>query len=108
MKITIEITTEKMILLNQYLSNYDSINFAGLPKSEKKEVSLMIDVRKIFIKKTLNNLQNTKKIKVSMPYYLADSLHNYLQNILVNNEMLSVYIRTTIELVRNQLHQQLL
>lgn len=107
MKITILINSEKLALINRHMSYIDGVNFIGLPKDYKKIVSELIEIRKIFIKKTLNNLHNIKDFKISIAYHLADALHDFLQQILMKNFM-GIFETTALESVRNDLHQQLL
>jgi hypothetical protein len=106
MKITIILTKEKLIILNLLLSFLDNVNFAGLDKSVKGEFALRMELRKIFIKKTLSVSETLKPFKIHLPYYVAEELFDFINEKLLDD--CSRFEANFLTMLKSDLHQKLL
>lgn len=102
MKIEFKTNKETVIAVNSLLSVNDNIVFHSLNKRHKIPLSMRLELRFIFIKKTMN-CNPSKDFKMKLPYYLAnellDVIREYCESGSYNNG---------IEQLKNQLHPQLL
>ncbi|BFO64103.1 hypothetical protein [Chryseobacterium sp. KCF3-3] len=102
MKVDFKTNKQTVIAVNALLSRYDNIEFYSLNKRQKVPFAMRMELRYIFIKKTMS-CNPAKDFKMKLPYYLADELldviREYCESGAYNNG---------IELLKNQLHPQLL
>ena len=103
MKIEFKINRQKIIALNGVLSGYDQVDFNTLNKPAKRTYSLRIELRQIFIKKTLSSPEK-KEFKMKLPYYLAEELLDVLFEYCISSQS---YL-TGLDQLKNDLHQKLL
>lgn len=102
MKIEFTTNKETVIAVNSLLSVNDNIVFSSLNKRHKIPLSMRLDLRFIFIKKTMSCNPN-KDFKMKLPYYLADELLDVLREYIESGSY-----HNGIEQLKNQLHPQLL
>lgn len=109
MKITIKIDSDTLFLLKACFDLYRRYDIShAKTRDEKSNMYLFFELRTIFVKKSLSHIENGKSFKLSFPYYLANTLYDFVCNQLQFNVALGIYERNKIEILRNYLHQKLL
>ncbi len=104
MKIEFRLDRQKVIAVNQVMSGYDTVEFHTLSKAQKRTFAMRLELRHLFIKKTLSAPEK-KDFKMKLPYYLAEELLDILlEYCTVDNR---TYL-TRLDKLKNDLHQQLL
>ncbi|WP_312399542.1 hypothetical protein [Chryseobacterium sp.] len=102
MRIDFKLTRPTVIAVNVLLSNYDIVQFDGLRKNEKIHYSMRLELRNIFIKKTMS-CHPAKEFKMKLNYYLAEELMKVLTEYFVSG-----HYNNGLEMLKNQLHPKLL
>ena len=104
MKIDFKINKLKIIALNNLLSKYDSVDINSVQREKKSTFSLRLELRHIFIKKTLSATSD-KDFKMKLPYYLAEELLDVLMEYCIADK--GSYV-TGLDQLKNELHQKLI
>lgn len=104
MKIEFRINRQKVIAINGLLSGYDNVDFRTLSKPQKHIFSLRLELRHIFIKKTIS-APESKYFKMKLPYYLAEELLDLLMEYC---SVENVSYLTGLDQLKNDLHQKLI
>lgn len=102
MKIEFKTNRQTVIAINNLLSVYDEVTFNSMKNSVKVTLSMRMDLRFIFIKKTMS-CNPSKDFKMKLPYYLANELLEVITEYCVKGSY-----HNGIEMLKNQLHPQLL
>lgn len=102
MKIDFKTNKHTLIAVNTLLSINDTIDFHSLTKRQKVPFSMRMELRYIFIKKTMS-CNPVKDFKMKLPYYLADELLDILRDYFDSGAY-----HNGLEMLKNQLHPQLL
>lgn len=104
MKIEFRIDRQKIIALNQVMGGYDAVVFNQLSKPQKRTFAMRLELRQLFIKKTLS-APESKDFKMKLPFYLAEELLDILLEYCSIND--KTYL-TGLDKLKNDLHQKLL
>ena len=109
MKITIKIDSDTLFLLKACFDLYRNNDGShAKTREEKSNMAMFFNLRTTFAKKAITLVPNGKDFKIKLPYYLANMLYDFVCNQLQLNVAFGIYERTKMELLRNDLHQQLL
>jgi hypothetical protein len=106
MKITLEMSADGLMTLNDALAVVDTINFANCPKEQKSAISVIYKVRRKVQLKALDANSSKPKIKLKLEYYEAEALQTFINSGLFNRTS-SPYIQSTFDQFNRQLHQKL-
>ncbi len=110
MKITIKIDSDTLFLLKACFDLYRKNDISHTKtREEKSNMYLFFELRNIMAKKALLHDENKKSLKLSLPYYFASVMYDFICDQLQFNVVaFGTYERNKIEILRNQLHQKLL
>ena len=109
MKVTIKIDSDTLFLLKACFDLYRKNDTShAKTREEKSNMYLFFDLRNIFAKKAISHDENRKNLKLTLQYYFASVLYDFICDQLQYNVAFGTYERNKIELLRNQLHQKLL
>ena len=104
MKIEFRLDRQKVIALNQVMIGYDAVEFHTLSKAQKRTFAMRLELRHLFIKKTLSAPEK-EDFKMKLPFYLAEELLDILIEYCAIDDR--TYL-TGLDTLKNDLHQLLL
>ncbi|QEE51059.1 hypothetical protein FUA48_16185 [Flavobacterium alkalisoli] len=78
MKLKIELSIFQLAIINELIADNLPIMSRGLLKSEKSAFYLMSQVADKLLKKAIDKRVSDKKFKISLQYYEAFALHQFL------------------------------
>lgn len=109
MKITMKTDSDTLFLLKACFDLYRKNDISHAKTREQKSAMyLFFELRAVFTRKAVSCTGNTQTHRISLPYYLANIMYDFICDQLTYNEALGVYERNKIEILRNELHQKLL
>jgi hypothetical protein len=108
-KVILLLNNDKLLVVNNCMSGLDSLQINGVGRQQKSLVSICFELRTELLQKAVKMRQNDKTFAIKLSHYKAEALYNYLKDYsILFPDNFGTYENNLIELIKNEIHPQLL